>query len=106
MAREQLPNRRGSESFTLTASDGGTFTATTSRYPDGRLAEVFINSPKKAGNDADVNARDSAIVCSLALQHGATVDVILAALSKDKAGRPASILGQVLDALASGEGPS
>lgn len=90
----------------MTASDGARFEVTTSRYPDGRLAEVFINSPKKAGNDADVNARDAAIVCSIALQHGATAGVVLAALSKDPRGRPAGILGQVLDALASAEPPS
>jgi hypothetical protein len=97
-SRERLPNRRFSESFAV-ACAGLRYTATISRFPDGRLAEVFLTN-HKAGSQADANARDSAVVCSLALQHGVPVDVIRKALLRDSRGRASSPLGAALDALA------
>jgi hypothetical protein len=46
------------------------FTASASRFPDGRLAEVFLDN-HKAGSAIGVLVRDGAIVLSFALQHGA-----------------------------------
>jgi hypothetical protein len=51
MTRKRLPNRRGSESFAF-ALDGLGFTATVSRFADGRIGELFLNN-HKAGNQAD-----------------------------------------------------
>ena len=73
-ARERLPNRRRSENFTF-EFDGLRFTATVSRFPDGRVGELFLNN-HKAGNQVDTNARDAAILLSFALQHGADVEAI------------------------------
>ena len=95
MSRERLPNRRAAESFELQAN-GLRFTCTVGRFPDGRLAEIFLTN-HKAGSHADTAARDSAIVCSLALQHGADPDVIRRALCRDSNGKASGPLGTALD---------
>ena len=64
--RTRLPNRRSSESFTFEV-DGLRFTATVSHFPNGEIAELFLNN-HKVGNQADTNARDAAILLSFALQ--------------------------------------
>jgi hypothetical protein len=93
--RQRLPDRRESETFAL-AFGGLNYTATVSRYADGRLGEIFIDS-NKAGSAADTAARDSAIVCSLALQHHADVDTIRRALCRDARGSATGPLGAALD---------
>ncbi len=95
--RERLPNRRASESFTFEV-EGLRFTGTVSRFANGRLGELFLNN-HKAGNQADTNARDAAIVLSFALQHGADMDVIRRALCRDSQGRALGPLGAALDFL-------
>ncbi|MCX7310252.1 MAG: hypothetical protein NTV56_00635 [Alphaproteobacteria bacterium] len=96
--RHHLPNRRLAETFDFT-SEGMAFKATVARFPDGRLAEIFLSN-HKAGSAADTASRDSAIVASIALQHGADVDVIRKALCRDSRGNPNGPLGVALDFLA------
>lgn len=96
--RDHLPNRRLAETFDL-MSEGMTFKATVARFPDGRLAEIFLSN-HKAGSAADTAARDSAIVTSIALQHGADVDVIRKALCRDSRGNANGPLGVALDLIA------
>jgi hypothetical protein len=96
--RERLPTRRECDGFDVEAF-GLRFHATTSTYPDGRLVEVFLDAAK-AGSAADATARDAAVLCSLALQHGVPLDVIRKALMRDARGAPSSPLGVVLDRLA------
>jgi hypothetical protein len=95
--RLRLPNRRRSETFTFTCN-GLNYTATVSRYPNGDLAEVFLGNAK-TGSHSDAAAKDSAIVCSLALQHGVAVETIRHALLRDARGNPSSPLGCSLDLL-------
>jgi hypothetical protein len=95
--RVHLPNRRGCLSFDFQC--GGCFTATVARFDDGRLAEIFLSNGK-VGSDADTAARDSAVVCSIALQYGVPLDVIRKALLRDGIGRPGGPLGVALDLLA------
>ena len=102
-ARHRLPPRRASETFAVECG-GLAYTATVSRYADGRLGEIFIDM-HKAGSAADVAARDSAIVCSIALHYGADDDVIRRALCRDSLGRATGPLGVALDLLV-GEGCS
>lgn len=102
MTRELLPNRRACESLEINAR-GVTYTATLGFYDDGRLGEVFLCGPK-AGTDVEVNARDAAVVTSIALQHGASAEVLRHGLSRDEEGRALSPIGTVRDLLASGEG--
>jgi hypothetical protein len=95
MTRERLPNRRFCGTFSL-ESQGLAYTASVGRFRDGRLAEIFIVN-HKAGSAADCNARDAAVVCSLALQHGVPLDTIRKALMRDSRGRASGPLGQALD---------
>lgn len=102
--RERLPNRRASETFTFEL-DGLRFTASVSRFPDGRIGELFVNN-HKAGNQVDTNARDAAILFSFAVQHGADVDVIRKALCRDSGGRALGPIAKALDILTERERPS
>ena len=80
MTRMRLLNRRPAETFDLQAG-GLRYTCTIGRFPDGRLAEIFLAN-HRCDSDADTAARDSAIVCSLALQHGTDPEVIRRALCR------------------------
>jgi hypothetical protein len=96
-AREPLSNRRGSELFDIEA-DGQRYCAGFSRFPDGRLAEIFL-SAAKCGSQADTNARDSAVVASIALQFGVPLDVLRKALMRNSRGEPCGPLAVALDLL-------
>jgi hypothetical protein len=96
--RHRLPNRPASESF-IVKLKGLRFTATVSRDATGRVKELFLNN-HKAGNQADTNARDAAIVLSFALQHGADINAMRKALCRDGRGRALGPLGAALDKLA------
>jgi hypothetical protein len=97
-ARERLPNRRASTQIAFDCN-GLRYVATLSVFPDGRLAEIFLSN-SKAGSHSDSAAKDSAVVCSIALQHGTPLDTIRRALMRDSAGRPSSPLGVALDLIA------
>jgi ribonucleoside-diphosphate reductase alpha chain len=97
MTRERLPNRRASETFAFECN-GLRYVATVSRYPNGDLAEIFIGNAK-AGSHSDAVAKDAAVVCSPALQHGVPVETIRHALLRDTRGNPCSPLGVALDLL-------
>jgi len=100
-ARERLPDRRRCE--TLDFEHGGhRFSLTFSRYNDGRPAEIFLSS-RHVGSPLEAIARDAAVTVSIALQHGAHLSTIYAALTKDHDGGPATLLGAALDALAEGK---
>jgi hypothetical protein len=101
MARQRLRNRRIAETFELEVN-GLRYIATIGRFPDGRLAEIFLSN-SKAGSHSDAAAKDSAVVCSLALQHNVPLETIRRALLRDSHGRASSPLGVALDIIA-GEG--
>jgi hypothetical protein len=100
MTRRRLPNRRSSITFDFEVS-GLHYTATESRFADGRLGEVFLSN-HKSNSAADVAARDAAITCSIALQHGADVEVIRRALCRNSNGSALGPLGAALDLVAEG----
>ena len=93
--RERLPNRRGAETFEVEAG-GLRYRASVGRYPDGRIAEIFLSSTK-LGSAADTAARDSAIAASIALQYGADVETLRKALCRDLRGNASGPLAAVLD---------
>jgi hypothetical protein len=97
-ARRRLPNRRASISFDIEVA-GLRYTATVSRFADGKIGEVFLNH--KSNSAADVNARDAAIAFSFAVQHGADAEAIRRALCRDSRGNASGPLGLVLDQLQS-----
>jgi ribonucleoside-diphosphate reductase alpha chain len=99
--RQPLPQRRASEMFEL--CHGGkraTFHVTLGRYPDGRVGEVFITG-SKSGSDLEANVRDTAILVSLALQHGVPLATMAAAITREGDGSASTVIGVVLDKLAS-----
>jgi ribonucleoside-diphosphate reductase alpha chain len=100
-ARVRLPNRRTCESFELEV-DGLRYTCSLGRFPNGRVGEVFLSN-HKSNSAADVNARDAAIVTSIALQFGADLETIRRALCRDSQGRASGPLGVALDLLAAAE---
>ena len=102
--RERLPDRRALETidFEHAESRGGhpfKYSAGIHRYPDGRLAELFINCAK-VGTALDTAARDGAILASLGLQYGVPPEVMRAALTRNGDGSASGPVGAVLDMLA------
>jgi hypothetical protein len=96
--RRELPNRRICETFGFDWL-GMPFIATISRFSDGSLAEIFLTN-HKTGSHADTAARDSAVVASLALQHGTPLETLRRALLRDAQGRASGPLGIALDLIA------
>jgi hypothetical protein len=95
--RRRLPNRRACESIIFGCA-GMACMATVARFCDGTLGEIFLSNGK-AGGAPDAAARDSAVVRSLALQHGVPVETTRRALLRDPRGDPSSPLGKALDLL-------
>ena len=95
--RERLPNRRFSETFDIELN-GRKYRCSYSRFPDGRLAKIFISN-NRVNSDSDTAAKDSAVVCSIALQFGVPLETIRRALMRDSQGRANGPLGIALDHL-------
>jgi hypothetical protein len=101
--RQKLPNRRKHE--TISFKHGGfDYCAGIGRFDDGRLAEIFLNVAK-SGTTIESHARDSAIVASIALQNGASVDVLRHALTRNSDGSASGAIGKLLDFLATSATP-
>jgi hypothetical protein len=95
--RRTLPQRRAAETFDMRFWNQS-FSVTIGFYPDSTPGEVFIDS-RKTGGDVEAIARDAAVVISLSLQHGAAVETLHHAITRNRNGAPSSILGAVIDAL-------
>jgi len=93
--RRRLPNRREAETFDIEVNHLR-YTCTVGRYPDDTIGELFLNN-YKSNSAADTNARDSAIVFSIAIQCGADPETIRKALCRDSQGRASGPLGAALD---------
>lgn len=81
--RKRLPSRRRSEIVDFRHA-GRVWTAAISRFDDGGIAEIFLNSAK----DSAIAhlAQESAIVASLALQHGCEITTLRHAIAGVAAG--------------------
>jgi hypothetical protein len=90
MTRHRLPDRRGAEAFDFVHGERR-WTATVGRFPDGAVAEIFINA--KPSPLADM-VQDAAILASIALQHGASVEVVHHAIA-GRGGPLAAALGLI-----------
>ena len=75
--RQHLPNRRRAEAVDFVHSNRR-WTATISRFPNGAIAEVFLDT--KPSPLADM-AQDAAILASIALQYGANLKVVQHAIA-------------------------
>lgn len=87
MSRQTFPNRRGSVRFSFTHA-GRLYSATLSKFADGRLGKIFIDADKP-DSELAVHANDAAVLASLLLQHGVTA----AAIRHSIAGPLATALG-------------
>ncbi|WOH70665.1 hypothetical protein RX330_20425 [Bradyrhizobium sp. NDS-1] len=74
MKREMLPNKRPSIAFNF-EHEGHRYRATASRYADGRLAEIFLDTDK-LNTPLQASAETAAVLVSLLLQHGVDVERI------------------------------
>jgi hypothetical protein len=63
---------------------------------DRALAEIFL-STGKPNSQADIEANDSAILCSLCLQHGVSLQTVRHALLKSHDGAAAGPLAHAID---------
>ena len=93
--RQLLPQRRPAETVTV-VHQGRPFTVTIGFYADGRLGEVFVDVGR-IGQDIESIARDAGVVLSIAIQHGAPIETIRHAVTRDSSGAAASILGAIVD---------
>jgi hypothetical protein len=97
--RERLPDRR----FAISNSferDGARFEMTAGFYPDMRPGEIFLNADR-ANSLLDFLMSDAAILASLALQYGASLDELRHAMKRDARGNPSSPIGEALDRIES-----
>jgi hypothetical protein len=81
--RERLPDRRAADLVDFD-HDRRRWTVTIGRYPDGRVAELFIDAPKET--PLVELAQESAIIASLALQSGCPLNTLRHAVSGRSAG--------------------
>jgi hypothetical protein len=77
--RQALSNKRKSVSFNFD-HEGHRYRASASRFADGRLAEIFLDTGK-INTPLQQNAETSAILVSLLLQHGVDPDTIRHSIS-------------------------
>lgn len=96
--RRRLPNRRRSDQFDIEFRNKR-YTVALGYHPDeARPAEVFIYLDKMGNAVAD-DARDIAVLLSIALQHGVPTETMRDAVCRFDDGSPAGLAGAVLDAL-------
>lgn len=105
---ERLPGRRASEvlEFHHIEANGNKspFTSTIGFYADGRIGEMFIYA-QKADSAIGLICHDAAVLISIALQCGATIEELRSSVARTsiEGGRPQSIIGTALDVLAARE---
>ena len=81
--RVRLPNRRVSELVDF-EHGGRRWTLTVGHFADGRVGEVFLDTPK-ASAIGEI-AANAAIAASVAFQHGALLETVRHALADRRAG--------------------
>jgi hypothetical protein len=95
-ARRRLPNRRHSENFSFRCNELA-YTCTFSRFPNtDEIGELFLNN-HRVNSHADVNARDAAVIFSIAAQHNVPIETIRRALMRNADGTASGPLGAALD---------
>jgi hypothetical protein len=105
--RTRLENRRGTEVMEFKTLPRMTtepirYVAGLGYFPDGRLAEVFLQAGR-AGTDLAIQSNETAIAVSMALQHGCSAEALRAAMPRTADGKPEGAIGMLLDILAKGE---
>lgn len=96
MSRSYILNRRPAYSFSL--AFGTQFEVSIGLLETDEPGEVFITGGK-VGTQVEALARDSAILISLCLQHGCSLETIRKALTREFDDTPSSIAGALADAI-------
>jgi hypothetical protein len=99
-SRKRLPQRRLHNLVDFEHA-GHRYTAGLGFFDTGELGEIFINVSGRSGSAVEAMARDAAILTSICLQHGASMETIRHALTRNTDGSASGPLGVVLDLLAS-----
>lgn len=114
MNREKLPSRREGETLLVdhrhspgtAAEQTETMVVSYSRYPDGRIGEVFVNCENRRSERSIGLWHDIGIIVSIALQRGATLSELSSAMSRGEINHLGRIVevaqspaGTLLDAL-------
>ena len=95
-SRQRLPQRRFSQTIDIVFRNQP-ITMTAEFYPDGELGEVFIEVSKSGADIAHI-VHDAAVVISLAIQHGVTIETLHHAVGRNGS-EPSSIVGAIIDVL-------
>jgi len=98
LSRTTLPNRRTHETIQFEFWGQRYVVGFGRARPSGPIAEIFLNC-SKSGTQAETLARDSAVLLSLALQHGVTLEEIGHALTRNADGSPGGPVGALIDLL-------
>jgi hypothetical protein len=98
--RMRLPQRRRHDLLDFEHA-GRRYTAGLGYFDTGLMAEIFINVSGRSGSAIEAVARDAAILTSICLQHGVSVETIRHALTRNSDGSASGPLGVVLDLLSS-----
>jgi hypothetical protein len=99
MRREDLPERRYCETQQFW-HEGVLYSVTSGFYQDGRVGEIFVEGGKLT-SATDVAARDGAIAASIALQFGASIDILQRACLRKPDGSAEGVLGAAVDVVQS-----
>ena len=98
MTRTRLAARRESRLGDFTFGDrNDLWSVGWSLDVDGAVAEIFISPAKGAGSGIEAVARDAAIIASIALQHGSTIEELASSLTRDSRGEAATVAGRAID---------
>lgn len=103
MTRARLPNRRAHEVVKFSHWGLRYIVGFGRATPSSKISEVFLNSGK-SGEQAQTLARDSAVLLSVALQHGTPIGELQKAITRDANGEPSGPIGRLLDIMAESEG--
>lgn len=96
MNRTVLPQRRPHETIRF-EHWGMAYVAGLGRaHAGGAIQEVFINCGK-SGTQSETLSRDSAVLLSLALQHGVPIETIRHAITRNADGTPSGPVGALVD---------
>ena len=79
------------------------YTASFSRFADGRIAEIFPKSQAVLA-ERNSNARDAAVAASLALQFGCPLQALQRAVLRDASAQASTPLGEAIDRIINDRG--
>lgn len=101
MPREQLPHRRPqiTDCAHWPVDGGRRIHVSAGLASDGRILEAFLRGGGKSGSEVDCLLDDIAVLLSRDLQHGDRLAAIASGLGRLPDGKPASLVGAVVDRL-------